>query len=867
MITREQILKFLDDNLIAVEKPARYIGGEINSVTKPLPFDGLHFALVFPEPYELGMSHLGGRLLYHHINRKPDLFCERVFFPRTDMLSLMHKKEIPVFSLETKTPLHRFDVIGFSLEYELSFPNILEILSLSKIPMRARDRGEDYPLVIAGGVACFNPEPVAEVFDLIWVGEADDTIVPLLTFIKENKNLAKKELLKLILRRFPDGVYIPSFYDVIYTKDGYVEKITAKEEAPLPVRSHYVPDLNELEYPTNFVVPWVETVHDKLNIEVMRGCPRGCRFCSAGFVYRPMREREPKSVVSDIKRGIKATGQDAVSLLSLSTTDYSGLEAVFKKIRPFTEEHTVSIALPSIRTDALSETIIDALRSVRKSSLTFAPEAGTERLRRVINKEQDIEQFFSLALTAFREGWKFIKLYFMVGLPTETDEDIDGIIDMINSLARMASRFGARIKPSIGQFIPKPQTPFQWTQLTPTERIKEIFSRIQGKIRGKNVELELKNPQISLLEAILSRGDRRMFKVVESAWRNGAVFSGWSDMFDFSSWEEAFKDAGIDYNICTAEKDIEKTLPWEHIYKGCKREYLLSEYKKALAGETTPDCRARGCDRCPFCEFEQMITVQSKEEVAQETGYGKTNRHIRATRMLRTGARIVYQKRWKLRWLSHLDLMRLFDRAIRRADIPVAVTEGFHKRQKIAYSPPLPLGYTGDREYLDIFFDKPVSELQVKKLGHQLPDGIHILEIKPIMGNAPSLSKLLDTAVYSFHIPKELIPDITERIKEWLSREVLIVARRGKNIDIRRFIDDVAIKEENERYSVVMVVRNTANGSTRPDEFLRGVGVPREIIRKIHFHRDGLFLLRGDALLDANGNTWKTIDEIKNQSS
>jgi len=867
MITREQILQFLDENLITVEKPARYIGGEINSVVKSLPFDGLHFALVFPEPYELGMSHFGGKLLYHYINRKPDLFCERVFLPRMDMLSLMHKRGIPAFSLETKTPLQEFDVVGFSLEYELSFPNILEILSLSRIPIRAKDRGEDYPLVIAGGVACFNPEPVAEVFDLIWVGEADDTIVPLLTIMKENKNLAKKELLKLILERFPDGVYIPSFYEVTYTEDGYVEKVTTREKAPLPVRSHYVPDLNELEYPTNFVVPWTEIVHDRLNIEVMRGCPRGCRFCSAGFVYRPVREREPESVVSDIKRGIKATGQDAVSLLSLSTTDYSGLEAVLKKIRPFTEEHAVSIALPSIRTDALGEPIIDALRSVRKSSLTFAPEAGTERLRRVINKEQDIEQFFSLALTAFREGWKLIKLYFMVGLPTETDEDIDGITDMINSFARTASRFGARVKPSIGQFIPKPQTPFQWTQLAPKERIQEIFSRIRRKIRGRNIELELKNPEISFLEAILSRGDRRMFEVVESAWRNGATFSGWTDMFDFSIWEEAFKDALLDYNIYTAEKNTERTLPWEHIYKGCKREYLLSEYKKALAGETTPDCRTRGCDRCPFCDFEQMITIQRKKEVAQETGYGKTVRHIRATRMLRTGARVVYQKRWELRLLSHLDLMRLFDRAIRRADIPVAFTEGFHRRQKLAYSPPLPLGYTGDREYLDIFFDKPVSELQIKKLGHQLPDGIEILEIKPIMGNAVSLSKLLDTAVYSFHFPKELIPDITERIKEGLSREVLIVARRGKNIDIRRFIDDVAVREENERYSVVMIVRNTANGSTRPDEFLRGIGVPPEITQKIRFHRDGLFSLKGDTLLDANGNIWKTVDEIKNQGS
>ncbi|RKZ30500.1 TIGR03960 family B12-binding radical SAM protein, partial [bacterium] len=670
---RERLQKLLP----LVEKPARYIGGELGQIVKPKQRETLRFALCFPEIYEIGMSHHGGRLLYHAVNACDNLACERVFCPRHDLAELMRRENIPLLSLESKIPLSEFDVIGFSLEYELSYTNIFEMLDLAGIPFFAADRNDSHPLVIAGGPCVFNPEPVAPIFDLFVIGDAEEELPALLELIK-NSNPSRSELLrKLATRR---GIYVPQFYKPIY-RDSRQDGFEVDGDAQFPIRSIELPELPPQNYPERPIVPWIATVHDRLGLEIMRGCGRGCRFCAAGWIYRPVREREVNSIIEEIKKYTSTTGWEEVGLLSLSATDYSGLKSLLSRLNALVEKDHTSISVPSIRPEGLDDTAISVLGKIRKSSITFAPEAATERLRNVINKPFDEKLLFEAIERVYRAGWRTVKLYFMIGLPTETEEDILAIARSCNRANDIARRNRGQLNVSISPFVPKPHTPFAWEPQDNPEILKEKTRLIRKNVSGR-VKIRTRAPELPLIESVLSRGDRRLADVLRRVWELGGGFDAWRETFDPDSWERAFEEAGIDISIYTGEQEVDFTNPWEIIDKGIPKRFILSEREKAYRGENSPDCAERGgCEKCGICDF--PAKTRSKSVHTTETnltgGYGRRIKRQKKTVYAGNASlRLRYAKKERLRWLSHLDITKAISRAIRRSGLRVAYSSGHH---------------------------------------------------------------------------------------------------------------------------------------------------------------------------------------------
>jgi radical SAM family uncharacterized protein len=577
----------IDSILKRVEKPARYTGGEINSITKKPEDVTLRFAFAFPDLYEIGMSYTGLQILYHVINARPGVACERVFAPGLDMEKLLREESVPLFSLETRTPVKEFDFLGFTLQYELSFTNVLNMLDLSGIPLLRTERGAEYPLVIAGGPCAFNPEPMADFIDLFLVGDGEEALPALLDLGMSTPDRAAF----LTAAASIQGVYVPEIHD----------------RAPYVTRKSQVRNLDKQPYPDKPIVPFIETVHDRAVLETFRGCTRGCRFCQAGMIYRPVRERRPKTLLSQAEAILKNTGHEELSLLSLSTSDYSRFEPLVTDLMALCGDAKVSLSLPSMRLDSFSFKVLQEIQKVRKSGLTFAPEAGTQRLRDVINKSITDEDIYGSVRQAISLGWQQIKLYFMIGLPTETDEDLDGIAEIARKIlaiqeevkGRAGSRF--QVTMSVSNFVPKAHTPFQWcAQNTPEEfrRKHNYLSRIMPK---RCVKFQYHDAEESILEGILARGGRDCGKLLLAAWKKGCKFDGWSEHLDLSKWNAAIEEAGISTaQICFRERPLDEVLPWDHIDSGVKRAYLEAEYRRALEGDQTADCR-KGCTGCGIC--------------------------------------------------------------------------------------------------------------------------------------------------------------------------------------------------------------------------------------------------------------------------
>lgn len=610
------MLKIPDNILSRVQKPARYTGGEYNSIIKNHECINVRVALAFPDTYEIGMSNLGMRILYHVINSRNDTFAERVFAPWTDMEAEMRANDIPLYSLETKSPLIDFDIIGFSVGYELSFTNILNMLDLAHIPLLANNRSSEHPLVIAGGCCMYNPEPLSDFIDLAVIGEGEEIINEIIDLYKQHNDADCVDLLRKLAQI--DGVYVPSLYNIEYNADNTIKSIKPLyDDVPLTVTKRFISDFNSSQYPDAPIMPYIETVHDRISLEIMRGCSRGCRFCQAGMVYRPVRQKSADKLKSLAKTLIDNTGYDEISLMSLSSSDYTGIDELVHDLTLEYEDRRIGLSLPSLRADAQCIGLAAEIQKVRKSGLTLAPEAGTQRLRDIINKNVTEENLFEAVEAAFSFGWKRIKLYFMIGLPDETDDDIIGIADLAMKVVQIGRRKGIRpiISVSVSNFVPKPHTPFQWRSQDSIEELERKQELLRKSIKDKRIDLSWHNAKTSRLEAILARGDRRLGKALLLAWESGCKMDAWQEHFDYDKWISAIHEAELESDFYVNRlREYSEILPWDHINSGIDKNFLIREDKCASAMQTTDDCRVSGkCINCGILHIVKDMKIPEDE--------------------------------------------------------------------------------------------------------------------------------------------------------------------------------------------------------------------------------------------------------------
>ncbi|WML35688.1 TIGR03960 family B12-binding radical SAM protein [Clostridium sp. OS1-26] len=596
--------KVTDDILFKVEKPARYIGGELNSYNKDKNKVDIRFAFCFPDVYEVGMSHLGMKILYHILNERKDTYCERVFAPWPDMEKQMRENNIPLYGLESKDPINNFDFIAFTLQYEMSYTNILNMLDLAGVPIRASERGEDDPIVFCGGPCAYNPEPLYDIADFFAIGEGEEQMEEIMDLYRKYKGKSKKEFLREVSHI--QGIYVPSLYSVEYKEDGTIKEFKPLyDDVPAVVKKRIIKNFNDVVYPKNLIVPYTEIVHDRITLETFRGCTRGCRFCQAGMIYRPVREKSTDKLLETVEELLKNTGYPEISLTSLSICDYSDLQNLIHKFIEKYEKEKVGVSLPSLRIDSFSVDLINEIQKVRKTGLTFAPEAGSQRMRDVINKGVTEQNLMDSVKNAFESGWSTIKLYFMIGLPYETIEDVIGIADLAEKVTdqyfkvpKDKRKKGLKVTVSTAIFVPKAFTPFQWVPQIRMEDVKEEIKALRGAIKSRSISYNWHETPVSYLEAIFARGDRRVCDVLVKAFEKGAKFDGWSEYFNYDAWMEAFKECGVDGDFYSyRERSYDEILPWDFLDIGVSKEFLIRENEMAKKAELTPDCRM-GCTNC-----------------------------------------------------------------------------------------------------------------------------------------------------------------------------------------------------------------------------------------------------------------------------
>ncbi|RLA86194.1 MAG: TIGR03960 family B12-binding radical SAM protein [Deltaproteobacteria bacterium] len=724
-----------------VRKPSSYIDGELNTHRKDPTRAEVLFGFCFPEVYEIGMSYVGLQILYHLLNSLEGVVCERVFAPFPDMEALMRKEGLPLVSLESRIPLKEFDILGFSLQYELTYTNLLNILDLGGIPLLSSQRDRDMPLVIAGGPGAMQPEPLADFVDAFVLGEGEEVLPRLVEVYRSwKRDHGTKDELLMALSRIP-GVYVPSFFRFRWDRQGLIEEIQPLHEGYGEVRRQVVGDLDRYPFPSSPIVPLCRVVHDRLSIEVVRGCLRGCRFCQAGFIYRPLRERRPEELLEVIEEALHRTGYDELSLLALSIGDCSFLEPFVSQLISRIDQRRIALSLPSLRIGTVGEGILRDIKRIRKTGITVAPEAATERLQRVINKVIPEEEIMRTARMAFREGWRHIKLYFMIGLPTERLEDVREIA----SLAKRISEIGGQVNVSVSTFVPKAHTPFQWEGMLSMEEIEERHRILKAELKGKGLRFKWHNPKMSVLEGIFSRGDRRLGRVLMEAFKGGCRLDGWSEYLDWQKWQEAFWRAGIDPSFYLRERDSGEILPWGHLKSGVEERYLLEERQRARAGQVTSPCKP-GCRRCGCCS--EQLEIRLSAPFVPEASPSKGGRTLERRPWVKK-IRAKFYKIGPVRFLSHLETVDVFIRAMRRAQIPMKFSEGFHHLPRATFTQALPVGIESLCEYLDVEISSyfPPEEF-VRRMNRELPRGLGVIDAKEMAYRGTALPELLQEDLY-----------------------------------------------------------------------------------------------------------------------
>lgn len=783
LISQKALEKILRD----VEKPGRYTGGEWNASAKDPAAADIRVVLAFPDVYEIGMSHLGQKILYGLLNERPDVAAERVFAPWPDFERGLRETGLPLHSLENRIPLAEFDILGFSLLYELNFTNILTILDLGGLPVLSARRTVGRPLVVAGGPACFNPEPLADIFDIFLIGDGEEGFLEIIeVFRNEKKKRSGKHRLLRALSAVP-GVYVPSFYEAVPSRSSFYLVPRPRDGAPSKVEKRILRGFKTSYFPEKIVVPNIRAVFDRVAVEAARGCPQACRFCQASVLYSPFRVKEPSFLVKTLLESVMQTGYESSSLTALSVGDYPCLEETVRNLMIHLEEKAVSLSLSSLRPKALSDGIAENIVKVRKTGFTLVPEAGTERLRRVINKDLREEDIREALTYAFNRGWNLVKLYFMVGLPTEREDDLAGIAELIRegvALGRTILKSPPRFHVSLSSFIPKPHTPFQWLAMDGAAVLADKIHFVKsaaGKMRS--VEFKDHAVETSILEAVFSRGDRRLTPVLLEAWKRGARFDGWGDRLDRSVWDQAFQACGVDSERYLGAVPGGAELPWDVIDTGIDKAHLLRELDAALAERRTSPCRDRHCSACLGCRFSE-----DKAQTLSPPVVGPASARIPEIEPAGVPAgstvryRAYYGKTGRARFLSHIDLIHIIQRSFRRAGIEVEKTRGFHPKPRMVYGPALPLGMEADREVLEFRLPRRMTEEDfLFRVNRAVPEGVRFTGLETVEDGAPSLgasirelrySLDLDTEEILARLREETADDRPEAVLEWASRRI-----------------------------------------------------------------------------------------------
>ncbi len=741
----------LERVLSRVEKPARYVGGEWNEVRKDPAKAALKVALAFPDVYEIGMSYLGQKILYALLNREPDILAERVFAPWPDLERELRRSGTSLATLENGLPLRDCDIVGFSLLYELNDSNVLTMLDLGGIPLRSAERDGRHPLVIAGGPAAFNPEPMAEIFDLFLVGDGEEGFPEILAALRtlRGRGLDRPAVLEALSR--VEGVYVPSLYAAEKRPGSPLLVPRPLGGAPPRIAKRILRSFPKSFFPERIVVPSLRVVFDRVAMEAARGCPQNCRFCQASSVYFPHRAKDPALLLKTLVRSLRQTGYEDASLSALSVSDTPHLEAIVRSFMDEMAGEKISLSLSSLRPGGLSPGLVESILKVRKTGFTLVPEAGTERLRAVINKKLTDAEIDEALASAFRGGWQLVKLYFMIGLPTETDEDIRAIVGLVRralELGRSILGRPPRLHVSVSSFIPKPHTPFQWVGMESEASLAEKQRSIRADLgRAKSVEFKDHPVPTSLLEAAFSRGDRRLGGVLIRAWTKGARFDSWADHLDPGLWAAAFAEEGVDARDYLGPIDAAAELPWDHIGTGLRKAHLRRELERALRAESSPGCLERSCTDCDGCDLrfwkKPAPPFRKPRLAAARSPIGEAGEGV-----LRY--RLVYAKRGKARYLSHIDLIHVLQRAFRRAGVEVRKTQGFHPKMDFSYGPALPLGMVGLREVLEFRSPRLLEGRRlVSRLNRSFPAGVRAIRLEPVGDGAPSLANAIERLVYS----------------------------------------------------------------------------------------------------------------------
>ena len=843
--------RVINELLPFINKPGRFLGNELGAICHPFE-NRVSIALAYPDLYDLGMSNLGLQILYNIVNSSKNGRAERVFAVSDDAAELMRAKSIPLFSLESKTPIKDFDLLGFNSATELNYTNILFMLDLAEIPLLASERAEDEPLIVIGGGCAFNPEPLANFADLFFLGDAEEAILEIVEILHQNRSLPRTEKLKRLSKI--EGAYVPSYYKDRYDENGIFQGFERRTpDVPERIRARTIKEIKTEYYPKTPLVPQVETIHDHLAIEIMRGCRHACRFCQAMAVYHPPRARKVDEIIPQVLSGLENTGFDEVTLLSLSSGDYAEIESLVKRLAAKLNKKHIAISLPSLRISSLSLELAELLTQNQKIGLTFAPEAGTDRLRKIINKPLKEETLLDILTEAFRRGWQTIKLYFMIGLPTESEEDLSGIVDLLKKLCHVSDKYRGKknLNVSISTFCPKAHTPWQWERQISVDEIKSKRAFLQKAIRMRNVRLKFHDPYITWLEGVLGRGDRRLGGVILRAYHNGAHMDSWGESFRFEVWAKAFEEEGINPDKYLQERSTGGALPWDHIEKGFTKDQLLRQLAHSRGLMDTVTSLDQEEDR------DAARTAKKRIKEPQVT-YGRAPKTIKApaeSAIPQSRVRIKWGRGGLARFLSHLDNMRALERTFRRANLPLYYTKGQRPHPKLSYGPPLALGFTSESEYLDIQLEIPVQKFMISNLKKEFPPDFDLVGTKAVFGKISALSSKINLAVYEAIIPYSIVQtqNVIQEINDSGEFRFMRETKSGPvEVEARKAIISLDCSELEQQKTLLVMSTGMADlGFIKPTELLEhGFGLTPVQIQAIAIHRKAMYRFQDEERID-----------------